>query len=424
MAKTATRRKSSTKSAAKAKPRPKPAAKRPSRGPGFTQLRSSARALLPLVEADADAAERQNHLTDKVANSFRKAGLYAMLVPKKLGGSELPWVEAMQIVEEVSYADGSTGWCHMVQGVMGSNAGAFLPDAGAKKVYNHGGDTTVAGQGVPIGYAWPVKGGYKIKGKWGYGSSIWHADWVHSGCFVMDGDQMKMVNGHPEIVLCHHPKRTINLKGNWNVHGLRGTGSFDYTVKGGELFVPDETCYPFDNPPLMRGGVMYADGLPVSTSWGHTSWALGVGRRALDELSKLAVTRHDAYGAMCDSPSFQQSYAECEAKYRAARALVYAGWTELCENYAKGRPGTLQQIAVIRLAFRHIHDVISEISTFAHKASRGVSLRKSILQRAYRDIHAGTQHILLSDQIYQASGKVLMGAAGKKAKWNVLGLDE
>ena len=71
---------------------------------------------------------------------------------------------------------------------------------------------------------------------------------------------------------------------------------------------------------------------------------------------------------------------------------------------------------------RHIHDVISDLSTFAHRASRGVSLRRSDLQRCYRDIHGGTQHILLADEIAQACGKVLMGAAGEDAQWNVLGL--
>ena len=391
--------------------------------PSFEDLKTSVKALSPVAEACAEEAEALYRQTDRVVAEMRRTGLYRMLLPKALGGIELPFVEAMEIVEILSRAEGSAGWCLMVQNVQVSSAGPFLPDEGARDVFPDGPDVTVSGQGVPRGHAWPVDGGYRIKGTWGYGSGIHHAEWVHSGCFVMDGEEMRIdAHGHPVIVLCHHPKATIELKGNWDVLGLRGTGSFDYTVEGGELFVPASHCYGFDNPPLMRGGVQFGVGLVGSTTWGHTSWASGVGRRTLDELAEHARARIDAYGKMADSPSFRQAFAAAEGRYRAARAFVYAAWDDLCESFAQGRAGTLEQIALVRLAMRHIHDVISENATFAHRVSRGISLRASTLQRCYRDVHGGTQHILLSDEIAQDCGRVLLGAAPEGAAWNVLGL--
>jgi alkylation response protein AidB-like acyl-CoA dehydrogenase len=394
------------------------------RPPTYAQLRRAARDLLPLVEAEAGKAEKLYHLTDKVVGEFRKSGLSSFLIPKALGGSELMWVDAMRIVEEVSRADGSTGWCLMVNGVMGASAGAFLPDKGARKIYPKA-DVSMAGHGVPRGYAKPVDGGYLIKGNWGYGSTIYHAEWIHTGCFISDDLKTMRLDehGHPTVIIAHHPRSTIELKGNWDVHGLRGTGSYDYVTKGNkELFVPNDTCYMFDNPTLMRGGIHYGGGLVVSTTWGHTSWALGVGRRVLDELAKLARDRVDAFGPMHEAASFRKSFADCEAKYRSARAFVYSAWEDLCETYDKGKDANVEQLALIRLAMRHLHDVVSETSTFAHKAARGVSLRPSVLQRAYRDIHSGTQHILLSDQIVEDCGKVLLGTTGKNAYWNVLGV--
>jgi hypothetical protein len=71
---------------------------------------------------------------------------------------------------------------------------------------------------------------------------------------------------------------------------------------------------------------------------------------------------------------------------------------------------------------RHIHDTISEVATFAHKASRGVSLRSSRLQRAYRDIHSGTQHLLLADEIETEVGRVLLGRTGEGAFWKMFGV--
>jgi alkylation response protein AidB-like acyl-CoA dehydrogenase len=391
--------------------------------PSFAELKRSVETLLPLVEAEADESERLYHQTDRLVDEFRRAGLYRLLVPKSLGGLELPYVEAMQLVERVAWADGSAGWCMMVEGVMGASAGSFLPDAGARQVYAKGGDVFVAGNGVPRGFARPVDGGYMIKGHWAYGSGIYHAEWIHSGCFVMDGDKMVMtVEGTPEIVLCHHPRSTIELKGNWDVLGLRGTGSFDYVTRDAELFVPADTCFPFDAKAPARGGPQYSAGLVAFTSWGHTSWALGVGRRALDELGKHARGRTDVFGRLADSPSFRQAFAGAEARYRAARAFVYAAWEDMSENFARGKPASLEQLALIRMAMRHIHDVLSEISTYAHKASRGASLRQSVLQRCYRDIHSGTQHILLADEISQECGKVMLGVAGKDAYWTMFGV--
>ncbi len=379
--------------------------------------------LLPLIEAEADAAESQSHQSDRVIAELRRSGIYAMLLPQALGGGELPFVDAMRIVERLAWADGSTGWCCMVQGVMSASLGAFAPEAGAREIYGKGADVTVAGNGVPRGFARRVEGGYMIRGHWAYGSGIHHAEWVHSGCFITEGDKPRLgPDGAPEIVLMHHPRDTIVLKGNWDVLGLRGTGSFDYTLKEPELFVPQRMSYPFDSRVPQRGGAQYAVGLVGFTSWGHTSWALGVGRRALDELARLARERSDVFGRLADSPTFKKSFADAEAQYRAARALVYETWNSLAGTFAQGGSASLEQLALIRLAMRHLHDALSAVTTFAHRASRGVSLRRSTLQRCYRDAHAGTQHLLLADEIVTECGRVLLGTPGPDAYWTMFGV--
>ena len=163
-------------------------------------------------------------------------------------------------------------------------------------------------------------------------------------------------------------------------------------------------------------------GLVGFTAWGHTSWALGVGRRALDEIARLSRERSDVFGLLADSSSFRKSFAEAEAKYRSARAFVYESWTGIRDSAARGAAPTLEQIALLRLAMRHIHDVLSEITTMAHRYSRGVSLRSSKLQRAYRDAHAGTQHLLLADEIELECAKVLLGVTKPGARWTMFGV--
>ena len=256
------------------------------------------------------------------------------------------------------------------------------------------------------------------------GSGIYHANWIHSGCVLMDGGQAVMdEDGDPVVLIGYVPKEAIDLKDNWDVLGLRGTGSFDYSIAD-EIFVPDYRTYVYSKNFVERGGPRYSLGIVGFTAWGHTSFALGVGRHALDELATIAKTKAGPFGILADSPSFKEKYARAEAQYRSVRALVYAAWNDVDETLEREEPASLEQIALLKLGFRYAHEVMSEICTFAYHGGGGVALRSSPLQRCYRDLHAGLQHVLLSDQIMQDCGTVLMGHAREGARWELLGLKE
>ena len=246
--------------------------------------------LLPLIEKRAEEAESLGHMTDDVVAALRKSGIYTMLFPKAVGGAELAPFEAMQIVERLSYAHASAGWCTIVNNMEGMTMAIYIEDAGIAEVFRNGPDITIAGNGVPRGFARPVDGGYMISGHWAYGSGITHAEWIYTGCFVTDPSGKDMViqpNGQPKVVITHHPRSTIKLLGNWDVLGLRATGSFDYTLaEGDELFVPTYRTYDFDIAAPRRGGLQGVLGLAGFSAWAHSSWAIGVGRRMLDELDQ------------------------------------------------------------------------------------------------------------------------------------------
>jgi alkylation response protein AidB-like acyl-CoA dehydrogenase len=383
--------------------------------------------LLPLIEAKASEAERLGYLTDDVVAALRASGIYTMLYPKEVGGAELLPFDAMTIVERLSHAHASVGWCTLVNNMEGATMAIYIEDEGIKKVFGDGVDITIAGNGVPRGFARPVEGGFMIRGRWAYGSAIYHAEWIHSGCFVTDPDGKDMVilpNGQPKIVITHHPRSTVKLLGNWDVLGLRATGSFDYTLsEGEELFVPTPMTYDFEIGAPRRGGAQGALGLTGYSAWAHSGWAVGVGRRLLDELVKVIVSRQDPFGKSSDSTSFRFQFAQAEARYRAARALVYETWRDVSETFVRGEAMSLQQMTMIKLALRHIHDVVSDVGTFAHRAARGASLHNTPMQRFYRDIHAGTQHILMADQMIEECGRALLGLPGPGAQWSVFGIN-
>lgn len=401
-------------------------AARPSTTPSVAEFHARLDAVLPLVESRAAEAEAQGYLTDDVVAALRKAGIYTMLFPREVGGAELLPYDAMTVIERLAYTHASAGWCAIGNNMEGTTLAIYVEDEGIKKVFAKGADITIAGNGVPRGFARPVDGGYMIRGNWAYGSGIQHAEWVHSGCFVTDASGKDMVfgpNGQPKIVVTHHPRATIKLMGNWDVLGLRATGSFDYTLsEGDELFVPTHMTYDFDIGAPRRGGVQGALGLAGYSAWAHSSWAVGVGRRMLDELVKVIVPRQDPFGKSCESASFKFQFAQAEARFRAARALVHETWKEVSETCARGESPSLEQMTMIKLSLRHIHDVLSNVSTFAHRAARGASLHNTPMQRFYRDIHSGTQHILMADQIVEECGRALLGLPGPRAQWTVFGV--
>lgn len=391
--------------------------------PGHGELRARLAQMETLIAQESDQAEQLRHMSDTLFKAFAAAGLWHFLTPRALGGSELSFSDALDVAERAAYLDGSTGWCTMVSGVQHGTCGSLITERGRREVFATGTDTFIAGQGIPRGAARTVDGGYMVRGNWSYGSGIYHANWVHSGCVLMDnGKPVLDAHGHPTIIITYVPRSAIDLQDNWDVIGLRGSGSFDYAIAD-EIFVPSDRSYVYSKTDIERGGYQYSVGIVGFTAWGHTSFALGVGRRALDELAQIARGKSGPFGLLADAPSFQEKYARAEAQYRGARALVYAAWNDLDETLARERPATLEQIALIKLGFRYSHEVMSEVCTFAYNGGGGVALRPSRLQRCYRDLHAGLQHVLLSDQIMQDCGKVLMGHAKPDAHWNLLGLE-
>lgn len=390
--------------------------------PGYSELRHRIEALAPLISAEAETGEHLRHLSDSAYQALHGAGLWHMLTPRALGGSELAYSDALALAEEVARIDGATGWCTMVAGVQHGSCGSLIVDAGCAEVFAAGTATNIAGQGIPRGVARAVAGGYLISGAWSYGSGIHHASWIHSGCVLMDqGAPVLDAQGAPTVLITYVPRAAVTVQDNWNVLGLRATGSFDYAVTD-ELFVPAQRAYVYSKTAVERGGYQYTLGITGMTAWGHTSFALGVGRHALDELKALAVTKAGPFGLLADAPSFQEKFARAEAQYRATRALVYQVWNEVDESLAREQPTTNEQIALLKLAFRYAHDIMSQVCTFAYHYGGGVALRPSALQRCYRDLHAGLQHVLLSDQIMQDCGKVLLGQVRPGQRFNLLGL--
>jgi len=85
------------------------------------------------------------------------------------------------------------------------------------------------------------------------------------------------------------PREEVEFRGNWDVMGLRATGSVDYTIT--DVFVPASFTHTPDSIIPERGGSLFTMGILGLTQLGHTGFAIGVGRRVLDELGGFVRDR-------------------------------------------------------------------------------------------------------------------------------------
>ncbi len=373
-------------------------------------LAERAKALVPLLDAEAEFADIEGELSPTTVAALHADGLLRMWVPEKLGGAELDPVHSLEVLENLSYADASAGWVTMAANLSIGTAGAYLSDHAVAELWGDGRQPVIAGQGTRPGTAKTVDGGLSLSGSWSFGSGLKHSSHVHSLGIIEE-------TGEPRIFVT--PIEAVNLIDNWDVMGLRGTGSIDYTMEN--VFVPDGWSHFAVTTVPERGGNLYGIGIIGFAVTCHSGWAMGVGRRLLDELAGQAKSKAGRPGAQADSNAFQQGYAQAEATFRAARALVIESWTDLSKSLYAGEEISVRQHTLVRVALTHITKSLQEIAAFVYLSGGTTALRHGTIQRFFRDVHAGTQHVTSSPNVWQTCGRELMGVAEGK-RWQFLDL--
>ena len=374
------------------------------------ELVAAAKGLIELADAHAADAEAKGALTDELVEAFHETGLWGIWVPRSLGGAELDPVPSIEVIEHLSYGDASAGWVLMAGTLATGCDAAYLGDEAVEQMYGPGRLLVHEGAGTQPGRAVPTEGGYLLSGEWHFASGVKHAPIIHTGSEVTTTGKRR---------ICVFPTEQATLIENWDVLGLLATGSIDYTTDS--LFVGEPFTYDATTSTPQRGGMLYTLGIVNFGMICHSSWALGVGRRMLDELLKLVEAKAGRAGSLGDSPAFLGEYAMMEGKYRAARALVYETWHDVQETLRAGDEMTPQQHNLTRLALQHTTWDVEAVANFVYHAAGTTALRRGVIQRFYRDMHAGTQHFTSSPPIRQAVGRMMAGMAPGKT-WQFLHL--
>jgi alkylation response protein AidB-like acyl-CoA dehydrogenase len=370
---------------------------------------SVARSLSPLVEREAASAESEGTLPQSLVDAFRESGLFALQIPRALGGSEADAVTSLAVYEEVCRADGSAGWTLLANASTSAFATTYTSDDAVRAMFA-GGIPTHAGQFSPRGRAVATGDGYTISGHYSFGSGSGHADWVGGGALEMlDGEPRMMAPGRPAIRVFFVPRDHVEFAGNWDVIGLVGTGSFDYVVP--EQYVDAGFTFDLIGGRPLRGGPIYRMGVLGLALIGHAGFALGVGRRAIDEVTVIARTkqRMGAASRIADRERFQFELGRFDAALRSARSFVYESFGEAQAELDRGDDLTVARLVRLRQATTYATHVAVDVTRFAYSFAGTDPIRTpSALGRCFRDIHAASQHLVVDDLTLVLAGQSLV----------------
>ena len=368
-----------------------------------SQLLDTVSTISQTLDDQAAESERRAVLSEPSIEALWSSGLIGLKIPSLFGGHEADPLVELEVLEAAARANGAAGWCLGILTGTSAMAAAFLPRESAEEIFTHGA-VPMAGAPTPRGKAEPKSGGYQLSGRWSFGSGIHYADWVIAGGMV-DGD------GPRAFIL---PRSDVELIDNWQVAGLKATGSCDYEIR--DVFVPETKSFgllEMVTGQTQSGGAAYRLGLPGMVTSFHMAMPLGIARRALDEITTQAIDKRRGVfssTALADRGVFQSELGKAELELAAVRALAIEittrAWTEA---QAGNVPAPALQ-AELRGAATYVTEVAQRITTMAfHAAGGGGLFESNPLQRCFRDVHAAGQHFMVSTSSYQGFGQFRLG---------------
>jgi alkylation response protein AidB-like acyl-CoA dehydrogenase len=374
-----------------------------------TSLVESVAALTDQVRADAATIEEAGRLPDPLVGRLAELGVFRLAAPRSAGGLEADPATLCTVVHDLARADGSVGWCAMIAAATSVALGHLDEPVAAGLLADPG--FLVAGVAAPLGRARPVPGGYRLTGRWPFASASRHATWLVLGALLVgDAGPLTDPTGRPVVRHLVVPAAEVLTHDTWQVAGLRATGSDDVEVR--DAFVPEDRSFSLFEPAPPRPDPLYAFPVVGFLSIGVGAAALGIARAALDEIGQLAREKPipGQGGTIAGRPAVRTAVARAEALLGGGTALLHAAVDECWRTVLAGDPVSLAQRARLRLAVAHAAESAAAAVDLAYRAGGGTSVyARSPLQRHFRDVHVATQHAMVSPEVVELAGAVLLG---------------
>jgi 3-hydroxy-9,10-secoandrosta-1,3,5(10)-triene-9,17-dione monooxygenase len=382
-------------------------------GHTLARLKERAAKLIPTLRERAPDTTRARQLPDRTIQDLWDADLFYLLKPKKFGGPAVRPDIAFQVADELGRGDGSAAWIWSVMTIHDLFA-ALYPEKFQEEYW--GKDRTLSASSFsPGGMAKPDKGGFRLSGRWPFCSGVDNADWLFLGAIFGPppaGSPM------PDIRYVWVPKGDFAVIDDWDVLGLRGTGSKSVTLD--DAFVPEHRVVSHQ---AMAEGT--APGSQVHDGWLYRApmWtfvpftisapASGIARGALETFIDEMKARETSFdhSPMAKKPGMHLRVAEASAMIDAGDLLYKRSYRETMDKLEAGQPLSLEHRARNRrdqgysvlLAKRGAELLL------AGTGGRGL-FEHNHVQRAYRDLVALSGHIVANwDAPAYSYGQIMLG---------------
>lgn len=366
-------------------------------------LMSAVDSIRETLESCSQEAERAGFYPERGWRAMQDSGLFKLRAPREIGGYEADPVTQLEVVEELAFIDGGAGWTYFIGVDSLALMGGWLPDEGLDGFLVDGALPRTAMTAAPIGAATPVEGGFRVTGRWPFGSGSAHAERIAGSCRVT-------ADSGPPVISCMFMADDVTLHDNWHVNALRGTGSQDFSVT--DLFVPNAQAFDF-MAPATRGGAMFRIGNPSFVAIDHGAFALGVGRHAIEAMTVLAKTK--MRGAVkpvgvASSERFQFDLGRSQIMLAAARAQLHAVCQKAWDLAQDGDARSPEILLELQCSAIYATEVAGEVCRTMFRYGGAKSLYSgNALEQCARDILAAGQHGLMNADNYGSLGQVALG---------------
>lgn len=351
--------------------------------------------------------EELGRLPDDIAAALAETGICRALAPEELGAPEMALPDLLPMIEELAYHEGGLGWCAMISSTTSLAAG-FLPEGAAAEIYGPA-DAWTGGFAAPKGRSRPVDGGLDVSGRWAWGSGSHHCTFLGGGTLLVDesGKPTTRSDGLRAPFVFFAPEQ-YELLDTWHVLGMRGSGSTDYSVTA--AFVPEGRWFEIGQAPTIDRA-LYRFPFFGALAVGVASVALGLARRAIDELTELAGGKRPAGSTrtLAERPVIQAHVAEALAAYRSGRLLLLSETTEAWRAVQDGEAPAQARLA-LRLAATNATVQSAAAVDRCYNAAGGSSVYDtSTIQKVFRDVHVATQHAMVAPRLNEVVGRSHFG---------------
>lgn len=367
-----------------------------------------ARAMVPVLHAEAAAIEERRELTPRVLDELSSRNLLQVLLAPARGEGTVSAVNVLRILETLATGDGSTAWDVMAS--MGAAfVSSFLPEETSERIFATPADTVATAVGR-VGKATSTDGGYIVEASWPFLSGSPHARWIGGLCAVFDGhDQRVGPDGEPYIVMPLLRKERARLHDDWHAIGLRGTGSHSADVDN--VFVPAAEVIDFARGPRPNLPLFYSIPEDAVAPLAAASVATGIAREAARAFRDIVPRRmHQSGVRASEAPLPQLALARSEAVIGQASAHLMALAQSLDDSLARGEiPGAAQVQDVSLAATAATENATEVVSTLFRTAGSSAVFSGSILERALRDVYTLGAHRMVQRENYLAYGPRLFG---------------